>query len=143
MLRKILVAFDGSPQSYQAFDFALEMSKLCPGAAPEIFVVSVAQPPEPADIVEVDAIIDSATQHYEELFKKLRERAKERNLEIKTEVVVGHPADQIVRYAKDKNCDMVVLGQRGKSKIESYLLGSVSKRVATYAPCTVTIVKKA
>ncbi|BCB96233.1 universal stress protein [Dissulfurispira thermophila] len=142
MLKRILVAFDGSSQSYQAFDFALEMSKLCPGAAPEIFVVSVAQPPEPADIVEVDAIIDSATEHYEELFKKLRERAKERNLEIKTEVVVGHPADQIVKYAKDKNCDMVVLGQRGKSKIESYLLGSVSKRVATYAPCTVTIVKK-
>ena len=141
MLKKILVAFDGSPQSYQAFDFALEISKLCPGAAPEIFVISVAQPPEPIDIVEVDAVIDSATQHYEELFKGIREKARERNLEVKTEVVVGHPADQIVKYAKDKKCDMVVVGQKGKSKIESWLLGSVSKRVATYAPCTVTIVK--
>lgn len=36
---------------------------------------------------------------------------------------------------------MVILGRRGKSKIEGWLLGSVSKRVATYAPCTVTIVK--
>jgi nucleotide-binding universal stress UspA family protein len=141
MLKKILVAFDGSPQSYQAFDFALEISKLCPGAAPEIFIISVAQPPEPIDIVEVDAVIDSATQHYEELFKGIREKARERNLEVKTEVVVGHPADQIVKYAKDKKCDMVVVGQKGKSKIESWLLGSVSKRVATYAPCTVTIVK--
>lgn len=141
MLKKILVAFDGSEKSYDAFNFALEMSKLCPDAAPEIIVLSVAQPPEPADIVEVEAIIDSATQHYEELFKGLRERAKERNLEIKTEVAVGHPADQIVRYAKEKKCDMVILGQKGKSKIESWLLGSVSKRVATYAPCTVTIVK--
>ncbi|MCL4491145.1 MAG: universal stress protein [Nitrospirae bacterium] len=141
MLRKILVAFDGSQQSYKAFDFALEMTKLCPGAAPEIMVLSVAQPPEPADIVEVDAIIDSATQHYEELFKDLKEKAKERNLEIKTEVVVGHPADQIVRYAKDNNCDMVIVGQTGKSRIENWLLGSVSKRVSTYSPCTVTIVK--
>ena len=141
MLKKILVAFDGSPQSYQAFDFALEISKLCPGVAPEIFIISVAQPPEPIDIVEVDAVIDSATQHYEELFKGLRKKVRERNLEIKTEVVVGHPADQIVKYAKDKKCDMVIVGQKGKSKIESWLLGSVSKRVATYAPCTVTIVK--
>lgn len=141
MLKKILVAFDGSEKSYDAFNFALEMSKLCPGAAPEIIVFSVAQPPEPADIVEVEAIIDSATQYYEELFKGLREKAKERNLEIKTEIVVGHPADQIIRYAKENNCDMVVLGQKGKSKIESWLLGSVSKRVATYSPCTVTIVK--
>lgn len=141
MFRRILVAFDGSEKSYGAFNFALEMSKLCPGAAPEIIVLSVAQPPEPIDIVEMDAIIGSATQHYEELFKGLREKAKERNLEIKTEVAVGHPADQIVKYAKENNCDMVILGQRGKSKIESWLLGSVSKRVATYSPCTVTIVK--
>lgn len=141
MLKKILVAFDGSEKSYDAFNFALEMSKLCPGAAPDIIVLSVAQPPEPADIVEVEAIIDSATQYYEELFKILRDKAREKNLEIKTEVVVGHPADQIIRYAKENNCDMVVLGQKGKSRIESWLLGSVSKRVATYAPCTVTIVK--
>ena len=141
MLKKILVAFDGSEQSYKAFDFALGMSQLCSGLSPEIIVISVAQPPEPADIVEVDAIIDSATQHYEELFKGLKRNAKERNIEIKTEVVVGHPADQIVSYARDKKCDMVVVGQTGKSGIKSWLLGSVSKRVSTYSPCTVTIVK--
>lgn len=141
MLKKILAAFYGSPQSYKAFEFALEMSRLCPGAAPEIIVISVAQPPEPADIVEVDAVIDSATQHYEESFVGLKEKAKGKNIEIKTEVVVGHPADQIIRYAKEKQCDMVIVGQKGKSKIENWLLGSVSKRVATYAPCTVTIVK--
>ncbi len=141
MLKKILVAFDGSQKSYDAFNYALEMLKLCPGAAPEIIVLSVAQPPEPIDIVEMDAIIDSATQHYEELFKELKEKAKEKDIEIKTEVAVGHPADQIIRYAKDNNCDVVILGQKGKSKIESWLLGSVSKRVATYAPCNVTIVK--
>ncbi len=141
MLKRILVAFDGSQQSYKAFDHTLETAKLCPGTAPEIIVLSVAQPPEPIDIVEMDAIIDSAMQHYEELFRDLREKAKEKGIEIKTEVVVGHPADQIVRYAADKGCDLIAIGQRGKSKIESWLLGSVSKRVATYAPCTVTIVK--
>ena len=141
MLRKIVVAFDGSEQSYNAFDFALEMSKLCPGAAPEIIVLSVAQPPEPIDIVEMDAVIDSATQHYEELFRDLKEKAKGKKIEIKTEVVIGHPADQIVRYAAEQHCDMIVVGQRGKSKIESWLLGSVSKRVASHALCTVTIVK--
>src|SRR3990172_212317 len=141
MLKTILVAFDGSPQSYKAFDFAVELFRLCTGASPEITVLSVAQPPEPIDIVEVDAVIDSATEHYEALFKGLKEKAKERNIEIKTEVVVGHPADQIVRYATEKKCDMIIVGQRGKSKIESWLLGSVSKRVASYAPCTVTIVK--
>lgn len=141
MFKRILVAFDGSEQSRKAFDFALEMFKLCRGASPEIMVLSVAQPPEPIDIVEMDAIIDSATLHYEELFKKLREKAKANNIEIKTEIIVGHPADQIIKYAADKKADIIILGQRGKSKIANWLLGSVSKRVSSYAPCTVTIVK--
>jgi len=141
MLKKILVAFDGSQQSNKAFDFALDMSGLCAGAISELIVISVVQPPEPADIVEVDAIIDSATQHYEELFKELKEKAKEKGMAIKTEVLVGHPADQIVRYAKDQNCDVIVLGRKGKSRVERWLLGSVSKRVSSYASCTVIIVK--
>jgi nucleotide-binding universal stress UspA family protein len=141
MLKKLLVAFDGSEQSHRAFDFALEMSRHCKGALPEITVLSVAQPPEPIDIVEMDAIIESATQHYEELFKALREKAKTESVEIKTDIVVGHPADQIIKYAAEKKSDMIIVGQRGKSKIATWLLGSVSKRVSSYAPCTVTIVK--
>ena len=140
-MKKILIAFDGSEQSYQAFDFALDMVKMCPSAAINIFVLSVLQPPEPIDLVEMDAIIENATEHYEELFKVLRERAKKRDIEINTEVAIGHPADQLVRYAAEKGCDMIIVGQRGKSKIESWLLGSVSKRVATHSLCTVIIVK--
>ncbi|HTP67198.1 MAG TPA: universal stress protein [Geobacteraceae bacterium] len=140
-LKKLLVAFDGSPSSYKAFDFALEMSNLCRGASHEIFVLAVAQPPEPADIVEMDAIIDAATEHYEELFKELRQKAAAAGDIVTTEIAVGHPADQIVHYAAEKGCDMILIGQRGKSRMEQWLLGSVSKRVAAYAHCTVTIVK--
>jgi nucleotide-binding universal stress UspA family protein len=141
MVKKILVAFDGSEKSYEAFDFALEMSRNCPNSSTEVLVIAVAQPPEPIDIVEMDAVIESITQHYEELFKGLKERAKEKGVEIKAEVVIGHPADQIVRYAQENACDMIVLGHRGRSKIADWLLGSVSKRVSSYSPCTVTIVK--
>ena len=141
MVKKMLVAFDGSEKSYEAFDFALEMSRNCPNSSTEVLVIAVAQPPEPIDIVEMDAVIESITQHYEELFKGLKERAREKGVEIKAEVVIGHPADQIVRYAAEKGCDMIVLGHRGRSKIADWLLGSVSKRVSSYSPCTVTIVK--
>ncbi len=139
-MNKILVAFDGSTKAYEAFDYALKLAAIC-STTPEITVLSVAQPPEPIDIVEVDAVIDSATEHYRQLLGELKEKAKQKNIEIKTDIVVGHPADQIVRYAKENGCDQIIMGHKGKSKIESWLLGSVSKRVSTYSPCTVTIVK--
>lgn len=141
MLKRILVGFDGSQPSYKAFEFSLELATLCPNTEMEITVLSVAQPPEQADIVEMRAVIDNAKQYYEERFKELKEKAKEKDIEIKTEIAVGHPADQIVKYAKENNIDMIILGPKGKSKIESWLVGSVSKRVSTYAHCTVTIVK--
>lgn len=73
-LKKLLVAFDGSSSFCKAFDFALELSNLCQCPSHEIYVLSVVQPPEPADLVEMDAIIDAATEHYEDMFKELRQR---------------------------------------------------------------------
>ncbi|MGD0886349.1 MAG: universal stress protein [Thermodesulfovibrionales bacterium] len=139
-MNKILVAFDGSPKAYEAFEYALTLAAIC-NTKSGITVLSVAQPPEPIDIVEVDAVIDAATEHYKQLFGELKEKANQKNIEIQTEIVVGHPADQIVRYATEYGFDQIIMGQKGKSKIESWLLGSVSKRVSTYSPCTVTIVK--
>lgn len=141
MLEKILVAFDGSEPSYKAFDYGLEIINRCSVKRPEIVVVSVVQPPEPADIVELDAVIDSATQHYTARFKELEDRAKAQQITIVTEVLVGHPADQVIRYAKENGFDLILVGQMGKSKIESWLLGSVSRRIAAYSHCSVTIVK--
>jgi nucleotide-binding universal stress UspA family protein len=117
------------------------LSNLSPEPTHEIHVLSVVQPPEPADLVEVDAIIDAATGHYEELFKELRQKATAANIPMTTEVAVGHPADQIVHYAAEKGCDMVIMGHRGKSLMERWKIGSVSKRVTSYANCTVAIVK--
>ena len=136
--KKVVIAFDGSPSAYKAFDLALEM---CPEASPEIFVVSVVQPPEQAEIVEMDAVIDAASEHFAKLFPDLRDKALKSSARITTEVLIGHPADQIVHYAAEKQCDVILVGQRGKSRIQQWLLGSVSKRIATYAHCTVTIVK--
>jgi nucleotide-binding universal stress UspA family protein len=140
-LKKLLVAFDGSPYAMKAFDYALELSNLSPEPSHEIYVLSVVQVPEPADLVEMDAIIDAATEHYEDFFKELRQKGAAANVPINTEVAVGHPADQIVHYAAEKGCDMVIMGHRGKSLMERWKVGSVTKRVTTYAPCTVTIVR--
>ena len=142
LFRKILVAFDGSPGSWKAFDFALELHALCKNnGSPEIYVLSVVRPPEPIEIVEMGAVIDAATTHYEEQFRQIVAKVKDKDLVLHTEILTGNPADQIVRYAHEKKCDVVVLGHRGKSRVADWLLGSVPKRVSSYAPCNVIIVK--
>lgn len=141
MLKKILVAFDGSEESYKAFNFAMQLLNEFTSKDKEIVVLSVAQPPEHAEIVETKAVIDSATEYYKKEFEKILSLARKHNTEINTDIAVGHPADQIVRYASENGIDLIIMGQRGMSKIERWLLGSVSRRVATHATCPVVIVK--
>ncbi|MDA8086568.1 MAG: universal stress protein [Nitrospiraceae bacterium] len=140
MFKRIMVAFDGSEKSHEAFDLALELASL-QKPAPAIFIVSVVQPPESLYFVDMSGAVDAATSHYEQMLDELALKAKEKNLLIKTEVVIGHPADKIVKMAREKNCDLIVVGHKGRSAIEGFLLGSVSRRVAAEAGCTVTIVK--
>lgn len=60
---------------------------------------------------------------------------------LETKIVVGHPAEQVVQAAADQEADLIVMGHRGKTRIREWLLGSVAKRVMSYAPCSVTIVR--
>jgi nucleotide-binding universal stress UspA family protein len=140
--KRILVAFDGSPQAEQAFDFALEMSKDCQGMTREITVLSVVHLMEQIDVpVDIESIVNAAKAQYESLLIGLQEKAKSQGLNIAVEIVTGHPADDIIEYAAKNKINLIIMGQRGKSKVSKWLLGSVSLQVASHAPCSVMIVK--
>ena len=137
-MKTILTANDGSESAKRAFQFAIELAR---GFRASVTVVSVAQPSEPPASVETAALLDAATEHFEKDFAVFRETAQAAGVPLQTVVVVGHPADQIVHQAVEREADMIVMGHRGKSRLQRWLLGSVSKRVLSYAPCTVTIVR--
>ena len=56
-------------------------------------------------------------------------------------MIVRRPAEQIVAYAEANYFDHIVMGHRGKTLFQKWLIGSVAKRVMSYAHCSVTIVK--
>jgi nucleotide-binding universal stress UspA family protein len=138
MFKKLLVAYDGSEHAMRAFDMAVAIAE-ADGA--EIVVVSVALPAEPATMVETTAAIESASEHYKQQFAELRKKAEDRGVAVRFKIAVGHVAEQIIRAATQEAADMIVMGHRGKSLVERWLLGSVSKRVISYAPCSVLIAR--
>jgi nucleotide-binding universal stress UspA family protein len=138
MLKRILVAYDGSKSSEKAFSFAMELAIAFHA---RITLLAVAQLPEPATMVESSAMLDSATEHFAQGFERLQNNGRSRGIEVETGVVVGHPATQIVHRAAEVKSDLIVMGHRGHNPIKEWLLGSTSKRVITYAPCSVTIVR--
>jgi nucleotide-binding universal stress UspA family protein len=56
-------------------------------------------------------------------------------------VVVGSPFFEIVRYAKEQQIDLIVIGTHGRTGLARVLLGSVAQRVIGTAPCPVLAVR--
>ena len=53
----------------------------------------------------------------------------------------GDPAEAILDTASEQNADLIVVGNRGLSGIQRFLLGSVSQKVSEHAACNVMIVR--
>ena len=138
MIHHLLIAFDGSDQSRKAFDMGLDIALQYRA---HVTVLSVARPPEPPVSVEMEAVIDTATEYYSGQFNELKEKAQTIGIETDFEIRVGHPAEQIIVLANQLKTDAVVMGHRGESFLQKWLLGSVAKRVLSYAHCTVVIVR--
>ena len=139
MIKKILVAYDGSEPADKAFDYALELAAKF---SAELEVIGVIRPPEFGGAVESTAMIEDGKRHFLEQARKLHERSRCAGISVHCHSLVGHPADQIVRYATEAGVDLIVVGHRGKSLIERWLLGSVARQVIAHAPCAVTVVRR-
>jgi nucleotide-binding universal stress UspA family protein len=53
----------------------------------------------------------------------------------------GDPAEAILDTAKEQKADLIVVGDRGLSGVQRFLLGSVSQKVSEHAACNVLIVR--
>ncbi len=138
MVKKILVACDDSDESFEAFKFALDYAKKFEAELEVLAIVRVLEPPED---VETRDMLERGREHYEKLFKGLRVEAQRQGVHIKTEIALGHPSEQIVRWAEKRRVDVIVMAHQTKRTFANWLLGSVPCRVIDKASCTVIVVK--
>ncbi|HSY46368.1 MAG TPA: universal stress protein [Steroidobacteraceae bacterium] len=139
MFKKILLAYDGSEPARKAFDRCLGMAQCF---AAELSIVAVVRPPEFAEDVETEAVIENARAHYQTELAKLRAQADAGSaIQPLMHIRVGHPAEQIIAAAEEWGADLIVTGHRGRGLFERWLLGSVSRVVIAYARCAVLVVR--
>lgn len=87
-------------------------------------------------------VIDVHKHAGEELLKKVRRQLAGAGHETTSMLAEGEVADVLLRATKRADADLVILGSRRLSGLQRILLGSVSRRVARHALCSVLIVRK-
>jgi len=56
-------------------------------------------------------------------------------------LVLGEPAKRLVRFAKEQNVDLIVMGTHGRRALSRLVMGSVAEAVVRRAPCPVLTFK--
>jgi nucleotide-binding universal stress UspA family protein len=146
-MKRVLIAIDGSDHALKAAEFGAELAAKMD--ADELHILSVAYyaPSEEAELRKFAQIErlegglmtvarDIAQGHVERARRKAEAKGAK---SIKTAVVVGDPAEEILAYITANAVDAVVVGRRGRGRIAGLLLGSVSQKLASLAPCVVVI----
>ncbi|MFA6983926.1 MAG: universal stress protein, partial [Sedimentibacter sp.] len=61
-------------------------------------------------------------------------------IRVETEVLLGEPYAKIIEAARNDNIDIIVMSNRGFSKVKRFFVGSVTQKVISDAPCPVLVV---
>ncbi|WP_416671966.1 universal stress protein [Egbenema bharatensis] len=138
MFKRILVALDGSDLSEQIVQ-GLEQIQL--QSTTHVIIAHVianftADPDVAVDRPQTDTEL---IPHHQ--LEKLQAYQAALPCKSELEIVVGDPAEEIIRLANIHQTDLVVMGSRGLTGMKRILQGSVSSQVVEDAPCTVMVVK--
>ncbi len=152
---KLLVPVDGSNASIGAVKKALELSKKYNFSIKLISVVAEKNSEYRRHENAWKGVDGSVIAESEELEKQLEKKIKENaerllnaiiskldfnGIRVESDVLLGEPYVKILETAKNDKIDMIVMSNRGFSKIKRFFVGSVTQKVIAEAPCPVLVV---
>jgi nucleotide-binding universal stress UspA family protein len=140
---KTLLAVDGSDNAYEAVHAMKYLAR-----AEELTLLHALDVPRPAYPMMVPEVAEELYRSLEQSMREDGERLLDRVQSLlpmhagpsTKQLRIGSPAEVIVATAEEQKADLIVMGARGLGPIKERLLGSVSHRILTLAPCATLIV---
>jgi universal stress protein A len=144
-IRSILLPTDFSECGNYALSYAASLARTFGASMICVHVIEPMVPAvgysgltEPLPIADIsDQLEDSAERE----LPKLAECEECAGLEVEELIVHGEAASEIVRVAKDRNVDLIVVSSHGRTGLGRILFGSTAEAVVRHAPCPVLVVK--
>jgi len=140
-ISKILAPTDCSEASIDALHYSIKIAKTHRAELIVLHVVSSLS--NDASHTLSDQSISNSKDHLaainqlDEFWKSMDEDEIEAGLVVE----YGDPFDEIMRYAKSNNNDLIVMGTHGRTGLMHVLMGSVAEKVVRYSPVPVVTVK--
>jgi nucleotide-binding universal stress UspA family protein len=141
-MRCIMVATDGSSGANRAVDVAAELAKATAG---ELLITTVADSQLAEEARQLARVEGNIGDVLEALTTKTLKDAEARarhlgvsRIELRTGS--GDVTQSLIDLDTGNSVEMIVLGRRGRGQLAGLLLGIVSQKLVSLAPCAVTVV---
>ena len=138
MFRSIVVGTDGSEAADEAVRQAAELAALLGARVHLVCVYETAD--EPGDTEgwahETREAVDATLARSASVFAAA-------GVDCDLYPQRGDPADSILDVAEERDADLIIVGNRGRTGAKRFLLGSVPNRISHHAPCAVLIIRTA
>lgn len=147
MMKTVVVAIDGSEESRDVIDYSLHYAEREKDA--DLLFIHVIERKEYREINTMGyrVSVPPGEDEVKEAFEKfIRDQVKASGLKkpekMSIHVGMGSPYSEIVSFAEQKNADIIMIGHRGLSGLEGFLIGSVASKVVAHSPCSVYVHRK-
>lgn len=143
---RILIAVDGSDESFHALRALGHLTR-----AEKMVVLNALDVPRPAYPMGGEPrVLEDFSLSLQEVMREDSERLLERVASllpmntgpVSKQIETGTPAEAILTAAEKEKAGLIVMGSRGLGPVKELLLGSVSHRVVTHAPCPTLVVNR-
>jgi nucleotide-binding universal stress UspA family protein len=147
MYNKILVPVDGSELAECVLPHVINIATGCGGGT--VIFVRVIEPLDRAATIDGAAlnpeitkrIIEDSLNSAKNYLKGLEQRIGNKAGDIKTEVLHGKAAEEIINYADKNSVDLIIIATHGRSGVSRWVWGSVADRVIRHSRAPVFIVR--
>jgi nucleotide-binding universal stress UspA family protein len=141
-MQRIVVATDDSPGGNRAVDAAAELAR---ATGCRLLILTVGGSISGAELRQLAGTEGDLSKTLEEAAAQVLGRAEAlaKRKGITPDKLLtgwGDPAQTIIDAVREETADLLVVGRRGRGPLSSLLLGSVSQKLASLAPCKVMVV---
>lgn len=138
VFKRILLAVDGSEHSIRSANYAIELAEKFNGVINVVYVVDGNK--AKSDVLHATDKFALEKMRNDKL-KAVKELLNKTDIQYEIKILHGEAGPTLVNYANNNEIDGVVLGSRGLNNLQTFILGSVSHKVAKRVECPVLIVK--